>query len=303
VFNPIWDPGLHALAWIHLHAIYERSQQAGPGLSGHATRLPGVRSVRRAAADHDSERAYLITRLEPKRGDSILDLGCGTGEDLERILQAHAGVRVVGMDIWEKMLRVARRRLSRHLKRGAAELIVGDAGERLPFPSKHFDSVFSSELLECLPAGKRIGLLREIHRVLKVGGRVLAAHTDWDTQVWNARDRTLERRLVHAFCDWTQGWMATSDGWMGRRLLGLFRQSNVFRHLEVDAYLLTNDRFKPDSYGYARAQDLLALATAKKGVRRGDATRFIRDLKSQDRLGAYFYSVTRYVVMGRRGVR
>jgi ubiquinone/menaquinone biosynthesis C-methylase UbiE len=190
-----------------------------------ATKNPGK--------DRDLERAFLIARLAPRRGESILDLGCGAGEDLERILELHRGVRVIGMDRSDRMLRSAERRLSQYIKRGTAELLVGEAGKRLPFPSNHFDAVFSVELMECLPSRRQGSLLREIHRVLKPRGRVLFVHTDWDTQVWNASDRALERKLVHAFCDWTQGWMMSSDGWMGRRLLGIFRKSKLFKDLDV----------------------------------------------------------------------
>ena len=249
--------------------------------------------------DQELQRAYLVARLAPKRGESILDLGCGAGEDLEHILRVRPGVRGVGMDGSERMLRSARRRLSRYIERESAELVVGDAGEPLPFPARSFDAVFSAELMECLPPAKRARVLREIRRVLKPRGRVLIEHTDWDSQIWNAKDRKLERKLVHSFCDWTQGWMEVSDGWMGRRLLGLFRQSKLFKSLEVDAYVLTNDHYKPGAYGYARAQDLVTLSRAKKGVRAEEARRFLRDLKAQDRAGTYFYSVTRYWVLAK----
>ncbi len=245
------------------------------------------------------QRSYLVARLAPKRGESILDLGCGSGEDLEYILRLRRGVRVVGMDRTERMLRGARRRLSSYIKRGSAELVVGDAGKPLPFPSRSFDAVLSAELMECLPPVKRARLVREIRRVLKPSGRILIEHTDWDTQVWNAKDRRLERKLVHSFCDWTQGWMEVSDGWMGRKLPGLFGKSKLFKSIEVNTYVLTNDRYKPGTYGYARAQDLVTLARAKQGVRVEEARRFLRDLKAQDGAGTYFYSVTRYLVLAK----
>lgn len=249
--------------------------------------------------DEDLQRSFLIDALAPKRGEAILDLGCGAGAEIQQILALRRGITVVGLDRSEAMLRKARARLSRYIKRGTVTLVAGDAGEQLPFPSNSFDAVFSAELIECLAAAKQIRLLREIRRVLKPGGRVIIEHTDWDTQVWNASDQALERRLVHAFCDWTQGWMETSDGWMGRRLLGLFRKSKLFTGITPSAYVLINDRYKPGTYGYARSQDLLDLARKKQGIRLADARRFIRDLGRQDRMRSYFYSVTRYVVIAR----
>lgn len=248
----------------------------------------------------DDEPQYLTDLLAPKRGDAILDLGCGTGVHLESILCSSPVRKVVGIDISEAQVAIARRRLSRHVRRGTAEVCVGDAGKTLPFPSASFHAVLSVELMECLVAPKQNRLLREIHRVLKPGGRVLMAHTDWDTQLWNARDQALERRLVHAFCDWTQGWMECSDGWMGRKLAGVLRRSKLYKGIRVSTHVLTNDRYTPRTYGYQRSRDLLDLARKVRGVRSADVHRFLRDLRRLDRTGAYFYSVNRYVVAARR---
>ena len=81
--------------------------------------------------------------------------------------------------------------------------------------------------------------------------------------------------------------------------VGLFRKSKLFTGIKASAYVLMNDRFKPGKYGYARSQDLLGLARKRKGVRLADARRFVRDLERHDRARAYFYSVTRYVVVAR----
>jgi ubiquinone/menaquinone biosynthesis C-methylase UbiE len=248
-----------------------------------------------AMKDHELHRSLSLDRLAPRPGESILDVGCGAAEDLQRILRAHPGIRVTGIDRSEGMIRSGRRRLSPFIKRGAAVLVVGDVGTKLPFPSKSFDAVFSADLMECLLPAMQSRLLMEIHRVLKPRGRVLVEHTDWDTQVWNASDRELERKLVHAFCDWTQGWMDTSDGWMGRKLLGLFRQTTRFKGVEVSAHVRVESRYRRGTYGHARAQDLLAMAR-KGGVRTADVRRFLRDLASHDRAGTYFYSINRYLI-------
>jgi SAM-dependent methyltransferase len=241
----------------------------------------------------------LIERLAPKRGEVILDLGCGSGADLEQILRSSPVRRVVGLDSSPNQIAAAKRRLSRYVKRGAAELRVGDAGAPLPFPSRSFHAVLSVDLMECLPAAKQKRLLREIRRLLKPRGRLLLAHTDWDTQVWNATDRALERKLVHAFCDWTQGWMDTSDGWMGRKLPGLLRQSKLFKGIEVGVHVLINDRYTRRAWGYQRSRDLLELAKHVRGVRTAEVHRFLRDLRRLDRAGVYFYSVNRYIAMAR----
>lgn len=164
--------------------------------------------------DQDLQRSFLIACLAPQRGESILDLGCGTGKELEQILALRRGTRVVGIDNSERMLQGARARLSRYIDRGTAELVAGDAGQRLPFPSKSFDAVFSADLMECLPAAKQAHLLREIRRVLKPGGRVLVEHTDWDTQVWNAMTgRSNASLCMPSATGHRAGWKPRTDGW------------------------------------------------------------------------------------------
>lgn len=248
-------------------------------------------------AERDS---FLIARLAPKNRESILDIGCGDGEDLERIARDHRGGHLVGMDKSEQMVRRARRRLARRIKAGRAELVIGDANKGLPFESRQFDAVYSVELLECLSPSGRLHLMNEIHRVLRPRGRVVLAHTDWDTQIWNASNPTLERKLIHAFCDWTQGWMEFSDGWMGRKLLGLLRRSGLFRQVELDVHVLAEDQYKPGAFGYARAHDFLTLARQRAGIRAADAKMFVRDLQARHRAKEYFYSVNRYVLTARR---
>ncbi len=51
---------------------------------------------------------------------------------------------------------------------------------------------------------------------------------------------------------------------------------------------------------YDRSQDLKALARKSKRVRPAEVGRFLRDLRTQDQRGTYFYSVNRYIVSAKR---
>ena len=93
-------------------------------------------------------------------GDTVLDLGCGTG-DLGRLLAGPC--RVVGLDLSLGMLKVARRRVPT----GA---LVQASAFRLPFRAAAFSAAVSAFLLRNLndlPAA-----LGELARVLPPGGRV-----------------------------------------------------------------------------------------------------------------------------------
>lgn len=106
-------------------------------------------------------------------GDSVLDVGCGTGS-LAIAAKAKAGPdgEVHGIDAAPEMIEVARQ------KAGKKGLDVGfQVGliEEMPFPDGQFDIVLNSFVLHHLPHDLKRKGFAEIRRVLKPGGRFLAA--------------------------------------------------------------------------------------------------------------------------------
>ena len=107
------------------------------------------------------------------KGERVLDLGCGNGR-LRKFLPTEL-VRegdYFGFDISEKLLNIARQ----HFPRDA--FFKGDFGNNLPFGADNFDWVISIAAFHHLLDSKaQQRYLREIHRVLKPGGRVFI--TTW----------------------------------------------------------------------------------------------------------------------------
>jgi ubiquinone/menaquinone biosynthesis C-methylase UbiE len=101
----------------------------------------------------------------PAAGMCVLDVGCGTGTQLE-LYQRHA-CRLHGLDASPAMLEVARKRLG-----AEAWLELGDA-QSMPFADRTFDLVMSTLTLHGMSSEERTGMLREVRRVLKEGGRTL----------------------------------------------------------------------------------------------------------------------------------
>ncbi len=116
------------------------------------------------------ERLLELARLQP--GESVLDVGCGTGT-LAIAARRRVGPRgsVQGIDASPEMIARATRKAN---KAGADVTFRTAVVEALPFPDHHLDVVLSTLMLHHLPRPTREQSAREIRRVLKAGGRVLA---------------------------------------------------------------------------------------------------------------------------------
>jgi ubiquinone/menaquinone biosynthesis C-methylase UbiE len=121
-----------------------------------------------------SERIYRDKTVELRgirTGESVLDVGCGTGTlaiaAKRRVGQAG---RVFGLDASREMISRARKKAARA---GAEVDFQMASAEALPFSETTFDVVLSTTVFHCLPDRTRDLCIREIVRVLKPNGRLL----------------------------------------------------------------------------------------------------------------------------------
>lgn len=109
----------------------------------------------------------IIARLSGAGPSSrVLDVATGTGE--QAFAFAEAGAHVVGVDISEPMLRIARRKQ----RRGDVTLLHADA-TRLPFDDAHFDITSIAFGLHEMPQSIRVATLQEMARVTRAGGTLV----------------------------------------------------------------------------------------------------------------------------------
>jgi ubiquinone/menaquinone biosynthesis C-methylase UbiE len=116
------------------------------------------------------ERLLMPAELMP--GESVLDIGCGTGSlALVAARQVGATGRVHGIDPSPEMIDRARSKARRAAVKVDFEVAWAQS---LPFPDTSFDVVLSTVMLHHIPRAGRAEVLREVRRVLKPTGRLVA---------------------------------------------------------------------------------------------------------------------------------
>jgi ubiquinone/menaquinone biosynthesis C-methylase UbiE len=131
-----------------------------------------------------ARRGFLLERVAA--GERVLDLGCGDGAFAAELVAA--GCEVVMADVAHEALRRARARVP------GAEAVRLAEGAPLPFPDGAFDVVWAGEVLEHV--ADVVGLLAEVRRVLRWGGRLLVT-TPWHGRLVVVADRHLDPRADH----------------------------------------------------------------------------------------------------------
>lgn len=116
------------------------------------------------------ERALGLANLSA--GESVLDIGCGTGTlAIAAKHQVGRTGHVYGVDAAPEMIA----RAGRKARKAGVEVDFGNAlVESLPFRDGQFDVVLSTLMLHHLPGKLRSQCAAEVRRVLKAGGRLLA---------------------------------------------------------------------------------------------------------------------------------
>lgn len=147
----------------------------------------GIRVDRRVrSVDHLEDlitfghrRAILQATLEAadiRRGERLVDVGCGTGE-LAIVARQDATIGpVIGIDATPGMIDLARKRA---VHAGVAVDFRLATAEALPLPDGSADAITSTFLFHHLPSDLKREALREMWRVLAPGGRLIIADYGW----------------------------------------------------------------------------------------------------------------------------
>ena len=175
------------------------------------------------------ERAFREKQIEFAHlapGESVLDVGCGTGS-LAILAKERVGPagRVSGIDASPEMISRARKRAG---KAGAEVTFENAVVEALPFPNASFDAVLSTVMMHHLPDDARHQCLSEIRRVLKPGGRLIVVDfggSEKEKRSWTAHyhkhahfdiRRVIPELREIGLCDVESGEVGVRDLWFVR---------------------------------------------------------------------------------------
>lgn len=113
----------------------------------------------------------LVQELGIKKGDRILDVGCGTGRLIEHIIKTFGeSVEIVGLEPSEHRIRIARQKVAAFPN---VTFQVGSDKDLRNFPDNHFDIVYINSVFHHIPnTAAKAAALVYIHRILKPGGKL-----------------------------------------------------------------------------------------------------------------------------------
>jgi arsenite methyltransferase len=248
------------------------------------------RIQRSVARSHEIavRRAAVFDVLSPRRGEAVLEIGCGGGAYLRDVALAVGETgRACGIDISADQIEGAQAHCA---DAPAAELHIASALE-LPFGDGEFDAAYSVQVLEYIEAVD--DALAETARVLKPGGRFVHLATLWDSVVFNAADDDLMPRILGAWeahCPYPN--LPAS---MPARLRAAGLAAIEQRPLPL---LITANH--EHSFIYWAARLMAGFAAGQGAVTPDEAEAWLAGLDELDATGGFFFSAMTVITTARK---
>lgn len=111
--------------------------------------------------------SHIVKLLNPKPNSSLLDVGCGSGILIEKLLSLNKNLKLYGLDITPKMVDVAKKKFRNDPN---VEITLGSA-IKMPHKDNLFDYVTCASSFHHHP--DPFHSVKEMVRVLKPGGKLL----------------------------------------------------------------------------------------------------------------------------------
>jgi ubiquinone/menaquinone biosynthesis C-methylase UbiE len=182
--SPLWCYNIvYGLRKIPIQDKFEKRKM--PNDEFEITRVKRPKESARAAYDRlskwydllagSSEKKFAdigLQKLDVNAGETILEIGFGTGGSLVSLAQLVGSTgKVYGVDLSTGMFRVAQNKLKKNGILSGVRLQCADA-THLPYPDSFLDAVFMSFVLELFDTPELPLVLRECERTLRGYGRI-----------------------------------------------------------------------------------------------------------------------------------
>lgn len=167
--------------------------QANPCGTKFADAPPGTPRFYELVEEHRYSKEWHIPQaagFTGARGLEVLEIGCGLGTDGAQF--ARAGANYTGIDLTDAAIELAQKRFELFNIPGRFQ--TADA-ERLDFEDNSFDLVYSHGVLHHTP--DTAGAVKEIHRVLRPGGRAVVMLYHRDSYNYRVNISLLRRAGAH----------------------------------------------------------------------------------------------------------
>ena len=229
------------------------------------------------------QRQHTLNKLSVKRGEQILDVGCGVGFlSYEIALQTGDSGRVSGIDQNSEMIRHANNRCESLLN---TEFSVANA-EDLPFPEESFDAACCTQVLLYVNDVARV--LSGIRRVLKPAGRIIIVETDWRGVVLNSDYDSITRKIFSA-------WDAAVPSPNLPVRLGHLLVDNGFYNIDVEPIPILNTEYTPSQFSHGMMNWITRNALNKGVITKEQSQKWLDDLDEKGKSGNYFFCVNRFL--------
>lgn len=234
------------------------------------------------AESHDLvvRRGTVLEALNLRTGERVLEVGCGGGY-LARDAAQFVGPtgRVRAIDISPDQVAAAQAR--------CADLSWVECREAdiaaPPYGDATFDAVLAVQVLEYLTdldAG-----LRQLHRMLRPGGRLIIVATDWSSAVWHSENEPRMQRVLTAWAPHTP--CRNLPSILAARLRG-----TEIQPLRQTAIPILNTSYNSASFSYWVARAIRPFVVNRQAVTDGEAAEWLDEFATLEESAAYFFSLT-----------
>ncbi|MHA1529100.1 MAG: methyltransferase domain-containing protein [Alphaproteobacteria bacterium] len=233
----------------------------------------------RLAASHEmaARRHAVLQELAPRRGERVIEVGCGAGlllRDIGLALGPHG--LAAGLDVSPDQIAAAV-----HQCAGvpAVKPMAGDI-RALDYPDSVFDAAVAVQVVEYIEDAP--GALAELRRVLKPGGRFHCLATNWDSAFWHGPDEELTAEI-------TQVWDGHAP-WpnLPARLPPMLAQAG-FGNIRTLPVPIVNPDLHENTFAYWIARLMAAYAVAR-GIPAARTKEWLEALDAAEAEGEFFFS-------------